>query len=223
MRILSLNVNKEDIRSIISDVKADIYCFQESRIDLHGARINTVNIYNDKQLTKEDKLSRIWKDIVPWIEFPENYFAECEVKNENINFVLINVHLAGFYNKRFSLMSTLLHRIKSNDIKNKNVIVLGDFNAQGIANTGNKKSIEGANYIKEIENEGFREVFKEGENNPSVTYYDKEIGVRYDHVFFRKGTGDDISVKIDEYYPESTDENKWKSDHRGILISLNKR
>ena len=105
-----------------------------------------------------------------WLEYPENYIAENEISLSSSKFILINVHLAGFNSgKRYPLMLTLIERLEKDDLKNKNVILLGDFNAQNADNNDSKRLIEGSKYLKKIRDNGFEELFMEDEKSPIAT------------------------------------------------------
>lgn len=230
MKILSLNVNgatEDSTNNLMKQNKASIYCFQESKYGIRGnEKINTVNYYKEVLEKENEKLSSIWNELFPWLEFPENYFAENIIKDEEgecAPFVLINVHLAGFYSgKRYPIMLTLLKRLQMEDLEGKNVILLGDFNAQKTSDNASKLARQGSEYIKLIENNRFVEILKDEKKEPIETYYDsKNNAFRYDHIFFRKGSTNNFNVLIKKYLPEvNEDKNKWISDHRGIMIEV---
>lgn len=234
MKILSLNVNSEklnrvdSIDKLMKEYSAELYSFQECKYGLHGHdRINTVNYYNSGYQKNSEVYKNIWNHYFSWLEYPENYIAENEISLDFSSFILINVHLVGFYSgKRYPLMLTLLERLEKVDLKNKNVILLGDFNAQNVGNnTENKCLVEGSEYLNKIRTKGFIELFMEGEKSPINTYFDKNNnGFRYDHVFVRLKEDSDIKVTIKDYFPESTsNKEEWYSDHRGIIIEIIER
>ncbi len=230
MEILSLNVNGEklnrvnNINGLMEECKTELYCFQECKYGLHKRdRINTVNYYNGNF----QKISKIYKNIWNrhffWLEYPENYIAENEISLSSSKFILINVHLAGFNSgKRYPLMLTLIERLEKDDLKNKNVILLGDFNAQNADNNDSKRLIEGSKYLKKIRDNGFEELFMEDEKSPIATYIDNcDNAFRYDHVFVRLKEDSEIKVSIKDYFPNSkVNKENWYSDHRGIIIEI---
>ena len=226
MKILSLNLNRnENLQSIKNEAQVDIYAFQESKIQLTGrTRINTINIV-DSAIKKEKLLEfeKIWNKFFPWLEFPENYFAESEIDYESFPFILINVHLAGFRSElRQLLMFVLLKRLNAEDLKFKNIILVGDFNAERVHGTATKQGLKGSRYLDEIIKIGFEELKTENENLDDVkTFYDaNKIGHRYDHAFIKyKEENTSYQIKV-KYFPE---ENKtWFSDHRGIILEIEK-
>ena len=233
MEILSLNVNGEkfnrvnSINELMNACNADLYCFQECKFGLHKKdRINTVNYYNSDYQKNSKIYKSIWNRSFFWLEYPENYIAEKEISLNFSAFILINVHLAGFYSgKRYPLMLTLMERLEKDDLKNKNVIVLGDFNAQNADNTESKCLVEGSKYLNRIRDKGFNELFMEGEKTPIATYFDNSNNAfRYDHVFVRLKEDSEIKVSIKEYFPElNVNKEEWYSDHRGIIIEINER
>mgnify|MGYP004705285803 FL=1 len=238
MKILSLNVNGEKLNNVDSINKmmeicdVELYCFQESKYELHkGARINTVNYFKKENKVcqkNSDVYKNIWDRSFFWLEYPENYIAESEISLKSSTFILINVHLAGFYSgKRYPLMSTLLERLEKVDLKKKNVILLGDFNAQDADNTKSKCLVEGSKYLNGLKDKGFNELFMEKEKSPIATYIDRSNNAfRYDHVFVRLKEDSKIKVSIERYFPESTTDNDnkgWYSDHRGIVIEILER
>ena len=225
MKILSLNLcGKNNIQDIKENVQADIYAFQESHLHLTGrTRINTVNVINDKcEKEKMDKFEEIWEESFPWIEFPENYFAENKINIENISFTLINVHLAGFRSElRQLLMFVLLKRLKSEDLESENVILVGDFNAEQVQETSTKLQRRGSSYLDKIIKIGYKELKYENENMGQMidTFRDKQmIGHRFDHAYVRYREKNPLFTIDVEYFPEG--DKKWFSDHRGIILKL---
>lgn len=226
MKILSLNLNRKDFESVEEAVQADIYALQESKIQLAGrTRINTINIVNGA-IKKEKPLEfeKIWNNFFSWLEFPENYFAESEIDYESFPFILINVHLAGFRSElRQLLMFVLLERLNAEDLKSKNIILVGDFNAEIVHGNATKREQRGSRYIGEIIKIGFDELKTENENLDDVkTFYDANgIGHRFDHAFIKyKEENTSYQVKV-KYFPE--DNKVWLSDHRGIIIGIEKK
>lgn len=227
MKILCMNLNGNDDKEI-KDKYSDcnLFAYQESTKNLTGrTKINTVIIdkkNNDNILKGTEKFKKLWEFYFPWLVFPENYFSEIEYmdENSNISFKLVNVHLAAFYSgKKHLLEFVLLERLKELVKENKNVILLGDFNAQKIVSRKN----QGSQFLEKVEELGFEEIFSENEKKEKTiipTYYYKERGLRYDHVYIRRFNDFAKDIEI-TYYPEYKDGEKsisGLSDHRGIIL-----
>lgn len=227
MKILSLNLNKNlNLQDIKNEAQANIYAFQESKFQLSGkTRINTINIIDDIiDKEKPVEFEKIWKNFFPWLEFPENYFAESKIDYENFPFILINVHLAGFRSGlRQLLMFVLLERLKAEDLKSKNIILVGDFNAKIVEGIATKQEQNGSRYLVEIIKIGFKELKTDSENLDDVkTFYDTcKVGHRYDHAFIKyKEENNSYQIHVN-YFPE--DNKTWFSDHRGIILEIEKK
>lgn len=231
MKILSLNLNREkenQVTSILQKITVDIYAFQECKLNRGNAHFNTIN-FDCKEGVMEkngEKFEQIWEEAFPWIEFPQNYFAENEIENNGNTFVLINVHLAGFKSGlRHLLMYVLLERLKKEDLQSKTVILLGDFNGNSLREnecaTALQKRI--SRFLDQLMKIGFDELKSEAEKigNDEITYRDNNgIGYKVDHVYIKgeNGTMPD-TIKIVSYCPASINDD-WYSDHRGIILEI---
>lgn len=223
MKILSLNLNKlNDLTELYDEIHADIYAFQECQLALpERTSINTLNVFRDRIKHQKNLavFEKLWNDHFPWLTFPENYFDENELTINGIHFILINVHLAGFRSGlRNALMCILLKRLKASDLKDENVILLGDFNAQLVHGKATILEKNGSSFLEKILELGYFE--PDGNHTDTATYYDASgFGYTYDHIFIKLIDAKHFQIKT-TYYPASIDDWHWLSDHRGIILEI---
>lgn len=223
MKILTLNLNKlNDLTQIKKDINADVYAFQECQLALpERTLINTLNIVGDKIKEKKElhTFETLWHENFPWLTFPENYFDEDSLILDGTRFILINVHLAGFRSGlRNALMCILLKRLKAIDLKQENIILVGDFNAQLVHGKATVLEKNGSLFLEKIKEMGYYEPLFD--NAVTSTYYDTDgIGYTYDHIFIKLTDINAYHIKT-SYYPTSPNPKNWFSDHRGIILEI---
>ncbi len=230
---LNGNLCDRNIKRYITQYPADIYAFQELRrgkcnvIDYEfGLETSDFKI----NYTGNEEAKRIWEDAFPWIEFKSGYWMELNIEFDNRKIVILNFHNSCRYSSE--LRYVLLKRL--DELQNKNVILLGDFNAA--------YGYQSTNIVEENEifltilsdEKGYIELCSpEEKENPHYTYLHKrrsgEIELKkLDHIFMspcmyeKLGKSPDICY-IDEVnynFDEYKECAKISTDHSGIRLTF---
>lgn len=109
----------------IKSYKADYYAFQE--YPGNKTRFCTMIVNKDNQLISSgtEAASTIWNSDFPWMDFRDGYWSEAQLEIENIKIHIINIHIGPYYTQM--LRCVLIKRL--HQLKDSNVILVGDFNA----------------------------------------------------------------------------------------------
>lgn len=244
---------KSDVQNYINDYPADIYAFQEipRNTEMKHYLVETpediVTFCSGFIVNKEKgvignysngEAEKIWdeafKDI--YKSFRSAYWLEKEICLNNLKITIINVHCAPTYTVEFRYV--LMNRLKQ--LKNRNVILLGDFNAAKNDQTEYPKE-DGNLFLRTIEKSGFTELLSNTENEPQYTlaYNHKVKGwkkKKVDHIFVSNSLLEcletkgwsysieyihDVNVNIDKLgYKKSIKKFNAFTDHSGIRLSI---
>lgn len=194
------NYKKKNIKglgqvdSYRKNYKADIYAFQEYPEWGRGKTFYTTFYGNEgENKGSVNETKNLWNVYFPWSDFPQRYWSEVDVHFNSVKIRIINVHITSIYQDQLRLV--LLKRLEQ--LKNKSVILLGDFNAAFSYQTENV--VQGSDsFLTLITDIGYKEICGKEEDNkdPHYTYALKRSKTKLwekkklDHIF--------ISLKLDK-------------------------
>lgn len=223
----------------IKKYDADYYAFQEYPDYSGRGRTFYTTIVNaqNQDISKNnyDEINNVWNMFFPWTKMPFRYWSETKIEVKGKEIFLINVHISTSYAEPLRLI--LLQRLKQ--LKDKRVILMGDFNA-AFTNQTELVIKENSEFLSMIIKSGYVELLGKDETdaNPHYTFAieDKKkkrwIRKKLDHVFVSKVMKDNVEIDTSIEYLDSTNMNFDKifsdvgfkndgiSDHTGIRINV---
>lgn len=240
-------LNIESVTNYLKKYEADIIAGQEFPASINEKNLNGsfdgqakkrshfftgfyVNNNNYKgNLIPNDKIETIWNKvdkyscIIP--TFRSAYWCEKQIKFCGKSIRIINVHISPTYEMILKL--SLIEYIKK--LRNKYIILLGDFNASEKKDT--EKYIKNNDrFLKLIRDIGFEELKKEKEYEKGhYTHYEKTKGRKLDHIFVSKEFYDKFDYDIEyidevnKTHPDYINNQCAFTDHSGIKVSFKKK
>lgn len=216
--------NAENINKYTDLFEADIYAFQE----LKEGRCNITDfVINYKVESKSNVGAKtIWDKAFPWISFKSGYWQEVDFSFNGKNIKVINFHCSPTYST--NLRYVLLNRLEDVDVKNKFVILLGDFNA-AFKEQSENCVLNNHEFLILVKKKGYIEIVKKDENkNPHYTFVDKKNKKKkLDHIFISDKLGKlsnenwkFVIEYIDEVNTSFSTTEKAFTDHSGIKLSI---
>lgn len=157
LTVITQNLNKkpeQEISKYFNEFKADIYAFQElkrkkSCITEIFTRPEFASSCKETYCGHEDE-RRLSNLLFPWLEFRSGYWMEKHIMYGGKEIIVINIHCSPRYSseQRFILLKRL------DELEDKNVILLGDFNA-AFAYQTEKNIPENDVYLRIITEKGY--------------------------------------------------------------------
>lgn len=219
--IITQNVNRkigddnvyEEINNVNSNPRtsADIYAFQEfSRSNCGITEFKAIPNMKKFEIFSigNSRMKELWESAFPWISCKSGYWKEMEVEIKGAYIYIINVHMSCTYS--VALRDLLLRRL--DELKEKKVILLGDFNA-AFNNQTEKPIEENHKFLCEIRRKGYIEC---GSEDVKEYTFEDENGLkkRIDHVFMS------LNLKEKIVYQKTEIVDICSSDHKGIKFEF---
>lgn len=219
LKIITQNLNRNNAEKFMEQYQADIYAFQELKSKSLGiTKIINKESQNYTVIYKgNDCAHSLSSRFFPWWDFRSGYWMEEHILYQNKKIIMINIHISPSYSTYLRFL--LLRRLE--ELEDKNVIVLGDFNAAFDFQSENRVS-KNHQYLESLtKTYGYIELCsKEESKEPHYTYLDaKNHWKKLDHIFVSYTLFDQIKeYKIT--YIDLIHKNFMNIDHSGIQLTL---
>lgn len=219
LKIITQNLNRNNAEEYMKEYEADIYAFQELKSNYSGITeiLNTESPDYTVIDKGNDYAHSLSSKFFPWWDFRSGYWMEEYILYQNKKIIIINIHISPSYSTYLRFL--LLRRLE--ELENKNVILLGDFNAAFDFQSENRVS-ENHRYLECLTKiYGYVELCSKEENEkPHYTYQDaKNHWKKLDHIFVSQPLFNQLKEYQITYIDEVRSHHIY-TDHSGIQLTL---